>query len=485
MRRRPFVFPMNIFLLTALGFALGYAALQRAGAEWNDWNPCLLVVGVVGLLHSLVRRRAPVPPLDRTAGISAGFILLLAAFQIAPLPLALVRLLSPARAALFQSAYPFTGGPAGAVTLSIVPYETVQYLLTLGGYLLLILVVRDLALRLEDRPWSVVWPLLIVAGLEAVLGLFQASEGSIDGVATGTYANRDHYAALLEMVLPFAGMYPVAILQRDRQRHEAPAGPALKACLLLALATVMLTAIVLSLSRMAFLASLAGLFVAAAATLIFRAPGDYAAGTRWRRKWAPLGILSAMVVLGFIYLPTDSLIRRFSELAKSEEIAADTRARIWRDTTTLIQDYPLFGCGMGGYGSCFLLYKTVAPMNTVDYVHNDYLQVLAELGILGFLAGLVFVGRVLQQTRRGILHAATSEDRYLAIACLSSITAMLLHSLVDFNMYVPANGMVFAWVMGTTGIHLRRRRNSRRCQAAARSHEPERCAVAAIGKKMV
>jgi len=45
----------------------------------------------------------------------------------------------------------------------------------------------------------------------------------------------------------------------------------------------------------------------------------------------------------------------------------------------------------------------------------------------------------------------------LAIGCLASMIAMLLHSLVDFNMYVPANGMVFAWVAGIASMHAKQR----------------------------
>ncbi len=100
-------------------------------------------------------------------------------------------------------------------------------------------------------------------------------------------------------------------------------------------------------------------------------------------------------------------------------------------------------------------FKTVAPMKTVDYAHNDYLQVQAEMGVIGFLAGLLLVGRLLQQTVRGARNARSVDERYLALACVASMTAMLLHSLVDFNMYVPANGMVFAWIAGIASIHAR------------------------------
>jgi O-antigen ligase len=314
-----------------------------------------------------------------------------------------------------------------------------------------------------------VWPLLLVATLEAILGIIQAyGEGSLNGMATGTYQNRDHYAGLLEMVLPFAAVYPLAVLQRDDDeiRFQSPAAPAIKACLLWAMAAILLVAIILSLSRMGFLSALAALLVAGATSLSLRGwRVDYSVRMPLWRRWFPTVLVAGTVALGLVFLPTDPLVARFADLAKTDEISADTRARIWQETAGLVKAYPLFGCGMGGFESSFFRYKTVAPMFTVDYAHNDYLQVLAELGIFGFAAGLILVGRLVQRTARGTFYARSVDERYLSIGCLAAMTAILLHSLVDFNMYIPANGFAFAWIAGIAGIHLRRRPKDRNVEA--------------------
>ena len=100
---------------------------------------------------------------------------------------------------------------------------------------------------------------------------------------------------------------------------------------------------------------------------------------------------------------SDPLVARFADFAQTESISADTRAQIWRDTFVLIRHYPITGCGIGAYESCLLEYKTVAPMSTVDYAHDDYLQVLAEAGVIGFVAGLIFVLRIFQRTARAAI----------------------------------------------------------------------------------
>ena len=190
------------------------------------------------------------------------------------------------------------------------------------------------------------------------------------------------------------------------------------------------------------------------------------AAPRWRRALPP-AIVTAAIAAGFIFLPTDALIARFSDLARTDEITADTRAQLWRDSAPLIRDYAWTGCGFGAYESCFLRYKSVAPMNTADFAHNDYVQVLAELGVFGFAAGLVFVFGILSGAGRRILYAESIDERYRAIACVAAMTAMLLHSLVDFNMYVPANALAFAWIAGIGASSLSASRDAREAPGEA------------------
>jgi hypothetical protein len=99
----------------------------------------------------------------------------------------------------------------------------------LGGYLLVFLIVRDLAWRLRDSAWLPALPLLGVAAFEAGQGLIQSYAPGSYGIAKGTYVNRNHFAGLLEMCLSFAVLYPIAPLRRTRSRQVSPAAPPWKA----------------------------------------------------------------------------------------------------------------------------------------------------------------------------------------------------------------------------------------------------------------
>lgn len=102
----------------------------------------------------------------------------------------------------------------------------------------------------------------------------------------------------------------------------------------------------------------------------------------------------------------------------------------------MIREHLVTGVGMGGYETAFLRFRNVAPMNTVDYAHNDYLQYLAELGLVGFLLALGVLGRCLYRMGLGL-------ERSRLVAA-----AMGVHSLFDFNLYIPANALVLAWILG-------------------------------------
>jgi O-antigen ligase len=85
---------------------------------------------------------------------------------------------------------------------------------------------------------------------------------------------------------------------------------------------------------------------------------------------------------------------------------------------------------------------------TVDFAHNDYLQLLAELGLAGFAIGAALAFSIVSMGLRGAMKSSDPEGRYFAVACVGALSAIAVHSLVDFNLYIPANAMLLAWIAG-------------------------------------
>lgn len=375
--------------------ALTYAILMQGGVYLRDWSIVTLVIAATAL-HTLRRPQAIPWPIFALPTY--------AAFQLLPLPHTLLKLISPARAALSPETNQWA-------PLAVNPPAALEIFLYVLACTLAFLVIR--ALAADRNPWPLAAPLIVLAALEAALGLCQPAP------AHGTYVNRNHYAGLLEMALPFAVMYPVHVLRRSRLRWRNPLRPALVACAGFSLAALILLGIIASESRMGFTAAILALSVLALSAL----------------RRLPLAAVVGLAL--FIYLPTDALLSRFETAGLSYE----GRAVVWRESLPLLAAYPVFGTGLGGFESAFYPYKINSPLLTDDYVHNDYLQAAIETGLVGtVILAALFFGIVRQALRSAALRDP------LDVACLAALTAIGLHSLVDFNLYIPANALVLAWI---------------------------------------
>ena len=438
--------------LITLGGVLAYVAFEWGGVVRTGRYEYLLLLGLLAMILSLGRARDEWAPLP--GGVVRWALALLPAYvlmQVVPLPVSLVRVLSPARAE-GVAALDLIGAKVNFASLSVSPAATFQSFLLVCGYLIIFLLVCELTWRFDDSCWLAIWPIVAIGALEAGLGLCQYFGGTEEQVRWGTYVNHNHYAGFLEMALPFAVVYPVALLRRARSRGHSPLAPALAACGVWALAGLMFAGIVHSFSRMGFLATLFSLFVM----------GTLAFGTRqlsWvassrKRQGGAVGLVAALALAGFVFLPPDRLILRFAQLVSTDPTGGG-RAQLWAETIPLIRAYPVFGCGLGGYETAFWRFKVSGPLLTDDFAHNDYLQLLAELGLVGFAIGATLAFSVARMAVRRAVRSADPGARYFAVAGAGALAAILLHSLADFNLYIPANAMLLAWIAGMTAGNCR------------------------------
>jgi O-antigen ligase len=156
------------------------------------------------------------------------------------------------------------------------------------------------------------------------------------------------------------------------------------------------------------------------------------------------------VLAAFVFLPPERLIQRFARFVSTDGLNSDGRTGLWAETIPLIKAYPFFGCGLGGYETAFSRFKISGVLVTDDFVHNDYLQLLAELGLVGFVIVAVLAFSVVRIAVSGAVKSSDPEARYYGVACLGALSTIALHSFADFNLYIPANAMLLAWIAGMT-----------------------------------
>jgi O-antigen ligase len=344
------------------------------------------------------------------------------------------------------------GAAAGLRALSIHPVATQYSWLVLIPCVAIFLAVRRFERR-QVRRLAMVF--VAVACAEAVLGILQAgsARGSAfslgnpwaGGAATGTYINKNHFAALLAMALPMLlalwaiEMLPV-VSQRGEVLRQHPRHADLKfalRALFSALGVILLLALLLSRSRAGIGVGLA-VFALAVLTLVWRP-----ATVRVRAALAVVALI-AFVFAAFIGLTP--MLERFAP----EEFSLGYEGRVELSIATLraALDFFPFGSGLGTFADVFRRYQAGTIVGFADHAHNDYAEIVLELGVAGIgvvvLLGVAYVARwrVVLSDRR------SRRLKFMRIAAGLGMLAMMVHGVFDFNFHIPANAIAFSTLAG-------------------------------------
>jgi putative inorganic carbon (HCO3(-)) transporter len=389
----------------------------------------------------------------------AALAIALPLVQLIPLPTRLVAFISPARASLHEVLWRSLPSGSAWLPLSVNSWATAQALLKLTCFVCVFLLACESRRRLRSRS---LLPTALIA-----IGVFEAAYGAIQylthwqfaftasriystEVAKGTFTNRNHLAGLLAMILPFCLARIVSRWYADPQGQGSARRSnwqhALSDSLLAVvvgntgLFAILAIGLVFSQSRMGIVAAAAGILVVLALVFI-----------QAHRRWIALTV--ALLVVGLagsycVWIGIDPVVGRFMLLAGPGGFE-EGRGSIWRDTAPLIRDYPLVGTGLGTYASAVIHYQTADFGVLYVHAHNDYLEFAADGGVP--FAVLLFGGLwalALKLALRVPL-LARREERGDAAALVGAMCAMLIHSLAEFNLQIPANAFIFSAISGS------------------------------------
>ena len=88
-------------------------------------------------------------------------------------------------------------------------------------------------------------------------------------------------------------------------------------------------------------------------------------------------------------------------------------------------------------------YETIYDGYVEDHVHNDYIEALAETGLLGGFCGLAFLWLLFREARKSFTAEQGHFSRALHAGAIAAVCGLLIHSLVDFNLHIPSNALLF------------------------------------------
>src|SRR6185437_2474168 len=160
-----------------------------------------------------------------------------------------------------------------------------------------------------------------------------------------------------------------------------------------------------------------------------------------KSQMVPFAIVLLAALLAVGWLGTNRILDRFSSHA--DELTANRRVTMLKGTWHVFLDHPLIGCGLGTLVAVYPRYEPHYDGKIVDHAHNDYVETLAETGIAGGICLLAFFLLWLRETRMRLVREQTSFSKAIHVAGVTSCAGMAVHSFVDFNLHIPANGLVF------------------------------------------
>jgi len=330
-----------------------------------------------------------------------------------------------------------------AKSLSLDPYATRLVLVQVASlviYFVATLIFTDMPRRLR----TLVRTITIFGFFLAMFGLTQSftSDGTrvywfrqlAQSTAFGPFINRHHFAGYMELTiaLPLGLLFSGAIERYKRVLYAFAAA-------------MMGVALILTNSRGGIISLGAEiLFLAVVAGPGLKQGERQPRSQRIRAALLRAGLafgLVAVLIGGTVAVGGSDVFTRLLGTASAQDPTTG-RSHFWNVTLDVIKAYPLIGSGLGSFSVIYTRYDTRNGYLRLEQAHNDYLQTLADGGIVGGALGLAFI---LILFRNGFARRETDDKfrRGVATGALAGCFAVLVHSFFDFTLHTTANALLF------------------------------------------
>ena len=369
-------------------------------------------------------------------------------FQMFPLPKLILKFLS-------NSSHFYNGTQSYNPTLSSVVFDwnwrclSVYWYATRGELLktiiyasVFLIIVNNIKTR--EQVERILWVIVIGGFLICIFAIIQKFTWNgkiywckkiIHGAPFGPYVNRDHFAGYINLVIPLSFGLMLSRIDISKRIFVG------------FITTVMISTLVLSLSRGGVLSFLGSMIFLSIMFFFFKE-------SEKKRLLYILGILLTVFLFVF-WLDWAPVIKRLSTIADSESGILSSRLLVWQASLGIVRKFPLFGTGLGTYFCTFPGYRPYEINSFFRHAHNDYLQLITETGVVGFVIVLSFFVLFFRQAIKSLFSAKQEIKNDLIysvvgliIAGLTSIITMLLHSFIDFNLHITANALLFIIILG-------------------------------------
>jgi O-antigen ligase len=442
---------IEIFLICLLGFMpLAFGVVHRWSEEVviivsGVLLVCLLLKLLVHPEHKLVWTGAYIP---------VAFFLLVAVFQLVPLPASLVGAISPSTVALRKELLgdlPESQILLKRLTLSFYSNATRHDLCLVLSVAAIFIVVLNV-FRRQEQIKRLLLAISIIGGFIAVITVLQSIFGNdrIYGFVpsrygksySGPFINHSNYGQFMNLSIgaalalaivkfreAFAGrkLTPLAIFEYLASRSSA------QLWLLVAIVGIGAGTVFASLTR----GGMFSMLVAAVFTVLLFVSRRSFRGGGWLMVVTALVAFVCVVYVGF-----DAVYERLATLRNFHHIGA-VRLQMVKDAIAVWAQFPAFGTGLGTHSVVYPMFGHLMTKALSAYAENEYAQALEETGLVGLGLLLIFVIIVSFSYVKNIRHGHKAMQ--LAVYGLGfGLLAILLHSFTDFGQHLPANAALSA-----------------------------------------
>ncbi|MCF6247617.1 MAG: O-antigen ligase family protein [Desulfobacula sp.] len=413
----------------------------------------LTVTATVLFFFHILKHRAPAYQVPGLFPVTLFLLYILV--QLLPMPPSIIQWLSQEAFNIHETTNLITGNNAW-MTLSVNQGATLSEFFRYTTYALFYILTVQL---LKEKATLQTTALVIVlfGGLLAfssILQFYMTEDMALwfrhtpkNSIVVGPYANHNHYAGLMEMIFPVVlGIflfYRPRIGSSSLIKGIAEMMSQEKANIHILIGTsalLILISIFVSLSRGAMISTCLSL-------VLF----TFFLVKRKISKGNTILILSVIMLSALCigWFGWDQIFERFARLKNAQGAIYESRLDFWKDTANIIGNFTLTGSGMGTFSHVYPIYRTVVSDRFLTHAHNDYLELLAEGGIIGFCLAAIFFITFFYKTYIVFSKRRDAFSIYLYIGCITGIASILFHSVTDFNTHIGANGL---WLFFLAGL---------------------------------
>jgi O-antigen ligase len=416
------------------------------GCVGGIWQPlCFFLFSIFAFLAFL----GPSAPLKFQYHAPArrlfAVILLAFIFQLVPLPIFMIKWLSPGVARVLADV---SGRLPVFHSLSLVPAET---MLALARFLVYAVFFYALVrLDWDKNDIMLIFSTAVISGVaQTIFGFLKLSQGNgrfflvfwaddhAPGFLRGTIYNPDHFAFYLELLFPLALGLLFARLHvfdpgqslREKILHVADDRRVL---FLFVGAVVLAAGIYLTGCR-------SGIAVLVLSALFFAQMSVYLRVNFSARKQMRLIFILATMLAVFIGL--QSTLEKFL----AGNYVDGGRVDYWANSLAMVRDFPLFGTGLGTFRHIYFLYGRETSL--VSHAHNEYVETLSETGVPAAAVFFLLLALLAYSLLRMWISRRHPEIKPVVLGVLTALFAAAFHSFFDFSLRIPANAFLFIIVL--------------------------------------